>query len=386
MDFEWTDEQAALRERVRALLQRELPADWEAICRHGPGSPQQTAFSFEFCPKLAAAGLLVPHWPVEHGGRGAPAWEHFILGEELFAAGEPRGPQYMNVNFIGATLMRFGSAEQKARYLPPMAAGRSVWCQGFSEPSAGSDLAALSTKAVARGGEYVINGSKIWTSYAGLAQQCFLLARSGGTGKGGIAIFLVPMDTPGIRVRSIPSLIGHGDIHEVFFDDVVVPASARLGEEGEAWKIIGYALSLERVGIARYAFSRRVLERMVRRLQADGRFDDAIVRARAGQALAACEAARLLVYRVVDQRARGLPPNADSNLARVAVVAADQAVSDFGLDFLGDAYCGDAEPLLLAHHERAIAAGIASGAAEIQLNLVAHEHLQLPREARAERS
>jgi alkylation response protein AidB-like acyl-CoA dehydrogenase len=386
MDFDWSDEQAALRERVRALLQRELPSNWEAICRHGPGSPEQTAFSLEFCPKLASAGLLVPHWPAEHGGRGAPAWEHFILGEELFAAGEPRGPQYMNVNFIGATLMRFGTPEQKARYLPPMAAGRSIWCQGFSEPSAGSDLAALSTKAVARGDEYVINGSKIWTSYAGLAQQCFLLARSGGSGKGGIAIFLVPMDTPGIRVRPIPSLIGHGDIHEVFFDDVVVPASARLGEEGEAWKIIGYALSLERVGIARYEFSRRVLERMVVRLRREGRFGDAIVRARAGQALAACEAARLLVYRVVDQRARGLPPNADSNLARVAVVAADHAVSDFGLDFLPDAYCGGGEPLLLAHHERAIAAGIASGAAEIQLNLVAHDHLQLPREARAERA
>jgi alkylation response protein AidB-like acyl-CoA dehydrogenase len=125
---------------------------------------------------------------------------------------------------------------------------------------------------------------------------------------------------------------------------------------------------------------------MVERLKGAGRFDEAIVRARAGQALAACEAARLLVYRVVDQRARGLPPNADSNLARVAVVAADHAVSDFGLDFLPDAYCGDGEPLLLAHHERAIAAGIASGAAEIQLNLVAHDHLQLPREARPERA
>jgi alkylation response protein AidB-like acyl-CoA dehydrogenase len=292
----------------------------------------------------------------------------------------------MNVNFIGATLMRFGTPAQQERYLPPMAAGRSIWCQGFSEPSAGSDLAALATRAAARGGEYVINGSKVWTSYAGFAQQCFLLARTGGPGKGGIAIFLVPMDTPGITVRPIPSLIGHGDIHEVFFDDVVVPATARLGEEGQAWAIIGYALSLERVGLARYAFSRRALDRMVAQLRDDGRFDDAIVRARAGQALAACEAARLLVYRVVDQRARGLPPGAESNLARVAMVAADHAVANFGLDFLGDAFCGDAQPLLLAHHERAIAAGIAAGAAEIQLNLVAHDHLHLPREARTERA
>ncbi|MES2992251.1 MAG: acyl-CoA dehydrogenase family protein [Pseudomonadota bacterium] len=386
MDFRWTDEQAALRDRVRALLARELPPDWEAISRHGPGSPAQSAFSMTFCPQLAAEGLLVPHWPVEHGGRGAPAWEHFIVGEELFAAGEPRGPQYMNVNFIGATLMRYGTPEQQARYLPPMAEGRAIWCQGFSEPSAGSDLAALATRAEPRGhDEVVINGSKVWTSYAGFAQTCFLLARS-GSGKGGIAIYLVPMDTPGITVRPIPSLIGHGDIHEVFFDDVVVPASARLGTEGQAWSIIGYALSLERVGLARWAFSRRVLDRMVARLREQGRFGGEIVRVRAGQALAACEAARLLVYRVVDQRARGLPPSAESNLARVAVVAADHAVSDFALDFLGDDLCGEFEPLVSAHHERAIAAGIASGAAEIQLNLVASDWLHLPRTPRAERA
>lgn len=391
MDFDWTPEQQALRERVRALLARTLPPDWETLCRHGPGSPAQTRFSFEFCPQLAAEGLLVPHWPVEHGGRGAPAWEHFILGEELFAAGEPRGPQYMNVNFIGATLMKYGTPAQQQRFLPDMAAGRMVWCQGFSEPSAGSDLAALATRAVPRGDDYVINGSKVWTSYAGLAQHCFLLARiaaaDGGQGavkgKGGIAIFLVPMDAPGITVRPIPSLIGHGDIHEVFFDDVVVPAALRLGAEGQAWSIIGYALSLERVGLARYAFSRRALDRMVAQLKAAGEFGDPVVRVRAAQALAACEAARALVYRVVDQRARGLGPNAESNLARVAVVAADRAVSDFGLDFLPDAYVGEQQPLLAAHHERAIAAGIASGAAEIQLNLVAHEYLQLPREARA---
>jgi len=385
VNFTWTTEQRALRERVRALLARELPPDWEHISRHGPGSPAQTAFSLTFCPKLAAEGLLVPHWPVAHGGRGAPAWEHFIIGEELFAAGEPRGPQYMNANFIGATLMKYGTPQQQARYLPDMAAGRAVWCQGFSEPSAGSDLAALATRAVPRGDEYVINGGKVWTSYAGMAQTCFLLART-GAGKGGIAIFLVPMDTPGITVRPIPSLIGHGDIHEVFFDDVVVPASARLGEEGQAWAIIGYALSLERVGLARYAFSRRVLDRMVRELKAQGRFAGSAVRAEAAQALAACEAARLLVYRVVDERARALPPSAVANLARVAVVKADHAVSDFALAHFGDALCGEGWPLVLAHHERAIAAGIASGAAEIQLNLVAHDWLQLPREPRLERS
>ena len=382
MNFDWTSEQQALRQRVRDFLARNLPPDWERLSRHGPGSPEQTAFSLQFCPRLAQAGLMVPHWPVEYGGRAAPPWEHFIIGEELWAAGEPRGAQYMNVNFIGQTLMRFGTPAQKAQLLPPMAEGRAIWCQGFSEPSAGSDLAALSTRAEADGSDYVVNGSKVWTSYAGLAQHCFLLART-GAGKRGIAILLVPMETPGITVRSIPSLIGDGDIHEVFFDNVRVPQSCRLGEEGQAWPIIAWALSHERVGIARYAFSRRVLDRMVGQLRARGRFADPMVRARAGQALAACEAARLLVYRVIDQRARGLPPTADANVARVAVVAADHAVSDFALDFLPEAFCGTAEGLVQAHHERAIAAGIASGAAEIQLNLVATDWLGLPREARA---
>lgn len=382
MDFEWTERDQAFRARIRAFLTRELPSDWDKIRRHGPGSREQTTFSLEFCPRLAAAGLLVPHWPREWGGEGLSTWEHFMLGEEMWAAGEPRGAQYMNVNWIGPTLMRFGSDQQKRRYIPDMAAGKAIWCQGFSEPNAGSDLAALSTRATLDGSDYVINGSKIWTSYAGLAEHCFLLARTSGKARDkiGISIFLVPMQTPGIEVRSIPSLIGHGDIHEVFFTDVRVPTSARLGGEGEAWSIIGYSLANERVGIPRYELSSRVLDSMVAELTMRGVFDDASVQSRAGAARAACEAARLLVYRVVDRIARGGDPGTDANMARTAVIRADHAVSDFGLDFLADTFSGDGHPANLAHHERAIVAGVAAGAAEIQLDLIARRHLDLPRE------
>jgi alkylation response protein AidB-like acyl-CoA dehydrogenase len=383
MNFGWTPGDQAFRARVREFLARELPSNWEEISRHGPGSREQTEFSLAFCPKLAAAGLLVPHWPEAYGGRSSTPWEQLILAEEMWAAGEPRGAQYMNVNWIGPTLMRFGSEAQQRRYLPEIAAGKGIWCQGFSEPSSGSDLASLTTRAESEGENYIVNGSKVWTSYAGLADHCFLLVRTGGPGKAGIAILLVAMDTPGIVVRPIPSLIGMGDIHEVFFENVVVPKSCRLGDEGQAWPIISFALSNERVGIPRYEFSLRMLGRMVAQLKRDGRFDDPITKFRAGQALAACEAARLLVYRVVDQRAKGQPPSADASLARVALVAADHAVADFALDFQPDAFSGTAFPMHLSHHERAIVAGIASGAAEIQLNLVAHEHLRLPREARA---
>lgn len=380
MDFEWSAADREFRGRVRDFLARELPANWPEISRHGPGSREQTEFSLEFCPKLAAAGLLTPHWPKQWGGTDRPTWEHFILGEEMWAAGEPRGAQYMNVNWIGPTLMRFGSPEQQRRYIPPMAAGTEIWCQGFSEPDAGSDLARLRTRAVRDGDDYVINGQKIWTSYAGLAHNCFLLARTGdgASGKAGIAIFLIDMKTSGIEVRSIPSLIGHGDIHETFFTDVRVPASARLGEEGQAWSIIGYSLANERVGIPRYEMASRVLDRMVQELQGRGQGDDAIIQVRAAAAAANCEAARILVYRTVDMRARGETVDAEASLARVAVAEAEQSVTDFGMEFLPDTFIGDGHPAFLAHHERAIVTGIAAGATEIQLGLIARRWLGLP--------
>ncbi len=383
MDFTWTEEDEAYRARVRSFLQQELPSNWAEIARHGPGSREQTEFSLEFCPKLAAEGLLVPHWPEEWGGVASPPWEHFILGEELWRAGEPRGAQYMNVNWIGPVLMKYGTDAQKAQYLPQMAEGRAIWCQGFSEPNAGSDLASLKTRAVRDGDDYVINGQKIWTSYAGLASTCFLLAQTGdaGGGRSGIAIFLVPMDTPGIEVRAIPSLIGHGDIHEVFFTDVHVPATARMGEEGQGWSIISYGLANERVGIPRYEMASHTLDQMVAELQKRGQFSDSIVRARAAAASTACEAARLQVYRVVDGRARNEAPGTGSNLARVAVVTAEHAVTDFGMDYLPDAFSGTGYAPFLSHHERAIVTGIAAGAAEIQLNLVAPRHLNLPKGA-----
>jgi alkylation response protein AidB-like acyl-CoA dehydrogenase len=383
MDFDWTEEDRAYRARIRDFLARELPSNWDGISRHGPGSREQTEFSLSFCPKLAEAGLLVPHWPKEWGGGGHSTWEHFILGEEMWAAGEPRGAQYMNVNWIGPTIMRFGSEAQRQRYIPEMAGGTAIWCQGFSEPNAGSDLASIRTLAERDGDDYVVNGTKIWTSYAALAHNCFLLARTAGgaQGKAGIAIFLVPMSTPGIEVRSIPSLIGHGDIHETFFTNVRVPVSARLGDEGEAWSIIKYSLANERMGIPRYELAARVLGDMVGELSARGEFDNPVIRLRAGSASAACEAARILVYRAVDKRARGEAIAAEASMARVAVVEADHAVTDFGIDFLPDTFSGRNFPAHLAHHERAIVTGIAAGAAEIQLGLIARHWLDLPREA-----
>jgi alkylation response protein AidB-like acyl-CoA dehydrogenase len=378
MEFDWDPEQQAFRSTVRAFLAAHLPGDWESLA-HGPASESQSTFSKRFCAQLAAAGLLVPHWPRQWGGRDADPWIAFILAEEMWEAGEPRGGQYMNVNWIGPTLMRFGSPEQQARYIPPMARGETIWCQGFSEPEAGSDLASLRTRAEKHGSSYRINGQKIWTSYAGHADTCFLLART-GAGREGISIFLLPMDTRGILVREIPSLIGEGDIHEVFFDDVEVPGSALLGAEGQAWEIVRTALSLERVGIPRFALATKMLHRAVDVLEKAGRFGHGAIE-QAARARAACEAARFYSYGIVDQRRHGIATGPEASAARFATVIAERLASEFIVEHVPEGLCGR-DPLLLAHHQRAVVAGIASGAAEIQLNLIASELLRLPREPR----
>jgi alkylation response protein AidB-like acyl-CoA dehydrogenase len=381
MNFEWTDEENAFRQRLRQFIARNVPEDWERLAEHGPGSAALTEFAREFCGNLAKDDLLTPHWPVEIGGLGLDPWHQTILAEEMWTAGEPRGGQYMNVNWIGPTLMKYGSEEIKARYLPGINSGQDLWCQGFSEPGSGSDLASLRTRAEPVGQVYRINGQKVWTSYAGLARTCFLLCRTGEDRKRGISILLVPMDTPGITVREISSIIGRGDIHEVFFDDVEVPLSARLGEEGQAWEIIAYSLTNERLGIPRYALARAALDRAVAILSERGEFADDAVRIAAAGVAALCEAARLANYALIDRRAKGETVGPEASSARFATVMAERRVAEFVAEQLPEALA-DAHPFLKMHHQRGIVAGIAAGAAEIQLNIIASDVLQLPREPR----
>ena len=381
MNFEWTNDEAAFRKRLQDFLSAILPEDWERFSQHGPASPALTKYAESFCGKLAEEGLLTPHWPKEIGGGGLDPWHQTILAEEMWVAGEPRGGQYMNVNWIGPTLIKYGTPAQKARYLPPISEGKALWCQGFSEPGSGSDLASLRTRAVRDGDTYRVTGQKIWTSYAGLADTCFLVCRTSDDRKRGISILLVPMDTPGITVRQIPSLIGEGDIHELFFDDMVVPASALFGDEGQAWEIISFSLTNERLGIPRYSLARAALDRAVAVLKAQGDWLGEAVKIEAAHALALCEAARMASYAIVDRRARGEPIGAESSSARFATVMAERRVCEFVVEYLPEALA-DAHPYLKMHHQRGIVAGIAAGAAEIQLNIIASDVLKLPREPR----
>jgi alkylation response protein AidB-like acyl-CoA dehydrogenase len=379
VEFGWAHEDLAFRAELCAFLDEELPGHWQgktAVL----GSPENAEYSHRFAGMLAARNWLIPHWPDEYGGSRATPWQLAILGEELWSRGEPRGPQYMNANWIGPSIMAHGTEEQRRRYLPPIAKGEVVWCQGFSEPDAGSDLAALRTEAVLDGDEYVVTGSKIWTSYADVADHCYLLARTESVKarKGGISVLLTDMDSAGLEVRPIRGIVGEHSFCEVFLDEVRVPVGNRLGPEDEGWTVVREALSFERVGAPRWARASRLLDECVRWAIDRDRFDDPDLQRVAGEAWTACEAARVLHYRVIDERAKQLPPSANANLARVATVQAERVVADACVRLRG------AETLdydSTANHQmrKSMAAGIAAGTYEIQLNLVSRQHLGLPK-------
>jgi alkylation response protein AidB-like acyl-CoA dehydrogenase len=261
-----------------------------------------------------------------------------------------------------------------------MAAGSVVWCQGFSEPDAGSDLASIRTRAERDGTSYIVNGRKIWTSYADTAQYCFLLVRT-GTDEArhrGLTVLLVPMDTPGIEVRKIPAIVGDHAFHELTFTDVAVPESARLGGENGGWAVVVRALANERVGLPRYIRGEQVLDLVAQWAEKAGLLDQERVLALLGEAFAACEAARVLVYRVVDERAKGRPPSGSANVARVAAVEAERMVADATVELMGEEGLA---PGMLAdvQHRNSLAVGLAGGTFEVQLNLVSQLVLDLPR-------
>jgi len=357
----------------------------ELIAEHIPpgflgafsANPEDLALTQSFCKLLAEEGLLCLTWPQEYGGGGGSVWEQTTVREEMWAHHEPRGAQYMGVNWVGPALMRHGTAEQRAKHLPPISAGEVIWCQGFSEPEAGSDLASLRTRAERHPeGGYVINGRKIWTSYAHSADWIFLLTRMDEagqkTGRAGVTVFLLPMNLPGMTFKTIRGIHSAHDFHESVFDNVRATEAMRLGEEGRGWDIVRAVLNYERVGQAHYENAARGLARAVELLQERGEFDDAIVQAAAASVHAAIEAARVLTYKVIDQRARNQPPTEFTSIARFAMIRANQAVFNFICTYVPDVLAeGDSGDGRLQNVAKVtVSSGIAAGAAEVQLNLI----------------
>lgn len=378
MDFDMGDDVAALRGQLRELVAAHVPREFLGAFTDDPAD-LETAQSF--CRLLAEQGLLCMAWPEQWGGRGASLWEQTAVREEMWAHHEPRGAQYMGVNWVGPTIMRHGTAEQQRQHLPPIARGEVIWCQGFSEPNAGSDLASLQTAARRDGDGWRVSGQKIWTSYATMAQWCFLLARTsrGERKQQGLTIFLLPMSAPGIEVRPIASMIGPHHLNEVFLEDVWVTEADVLGTVHEGWSVVQEVLSFERVGIARYARCERLLQWAPAVLGEQwGELSDEL-RARWSRMLVHARRARLLAYRVVDMQSRGRVSPTDAAAYRIAVTRLDQESADVLMDILAqvrpDGDGGDdARRFRRAvedHWRYSVSATVASGSIEMQRILMA---------------
>ena len=378
MDFEWTAEQEAFRRELAEFAEGALPEHRAADPRK-ISTDEGVELSKRFVHDLAERGWMAPHWPVEHGGHD-DHWMHIILGEELWSRGEPRGPQYMNVNWIAPLILAAGTQAQQDLHLPPIQAGDVFWCQGFSEPEAGSDLASLRTRARRDGHDYVIDGQKIWTSYAHVADYCFLLARTGpADGRhDGISVFLLPMDTPGIEVREIPALAGEHQFHEVFFTGVRVHEDCLLGVEGRGWDLVRQLLTYERVGSPRYASAAVALDEVAEWAREHGVLDDPLVLRALGRARVSCEAARMLTYRAMDDRVKKLPPGGPAYTARAAMVRAERDVAAVAAEVMGQAALLE-ESIYERQLNSSMTAGVAAGTYEVQLGLIARLNLHLPR-------
>jgi len=249
MDIAFTQQEEAFRAEVRAFLKANLPPDLAQKCKAGMKLGESDFRRWQKI--LGAKGWLAPRWPQEHGGCGWSPVEATIFDEECFAAGAPRVLPF-GVTLVGPVLIAYGNQAQRDRHLPGILSGDICWCQGFSEPGAGSDLAALKTSAVRDGDEYVVNGQKIWTSYAHFAEWIFCLVRTDASVKkqAGISFLLIDMNTPGITVRPIMTLDGMHSLNEVFFENVRVPAGNLVGEENKGWTYAKFLLGNERTGIA----------------------------------------------------------------------------------------------------------------------------------------
>ncbi|MCX4096890.1 acyl-CoA dehydrogenase family protein [Nocardia sp. alder85J] len=375
VDFRMGSAAAGLRDELRQLVADEVPPDFLGAFTDDPADLE---IAQRFCRTLADRGLLCLAWPEEFGGAGASVWEQTVVREEMWAHHEPRGAQYMGVNWVGPTIMRHGTEEQRRKHLPPIAAGEVIWCQGFSEPDAGSDLASLRTSARRDGDGRLVSGQKIWTSYATMAQWCFLLARTarGEKKQQGLTIFLVPMSAPGIEVRPIRSILGPHHLNEVFFDEVRVTEADVLGTVGDGWRVVQEVLAFERVGIARYARCEKLLKAAPEVLGDQWERLPAQLRAGWARMLVHARRARLLAYRVLAVQSTGVVRPGDAAAYRIAVTKLDQ---DSAAVLTEIASCAVADDDRTRRFRRAVedhwrytnASTVASGSIEMQRILLA---------------
>ncbi len=398
MDLNYSAQELAFRDEVRAFVRERLPYEISRKVLEHKRLAKDDYLRWQKI--LSERGWMAPNWPVEYGGAGWNAVQRHIFDEECAEAGAPRIIPF-GVNMVGPVIIAFGSPRQKQHYLPRILSNADWWCQGYSEPGAGSDLASLKTRAERQGDRYLVNGQKTWTTFAQHADMIFCLVRTATTGKRqeGISFLLIDMHAPGVTVRPIITLDGEHEINEVWFENVEVPAENLVGEEGRGWTYAKFLLAHERSGIAGVGASKRELrtlkaiaaqeQRNGRPLIEDPRFRDRIARVEID--LMALEITNL---RVLAAEREGRAPGAEVSMLKIKGSDIQQALTELMMDAVGPyalPYLPDAwgdhwlgEPVgpayaapLAARYFNYRKVSIYGGSNEIQRNIIAQHILGL---------
>ena len=408
MEFRDTAEEATWRQEVRQFIRTELPDELKPGYEVRPGRRTDGSEPFNrtgdawkvWNKRLADRGWIAPAWPKEYGGGGMSVMEQFIFNEEMAEARAPR-PGGIATGFAGPTIMAIGTEEQKQQHLPDILSGETIWCQGYSEPGSGSDLASLQTRAVRDGDEYVVNGQKIWTSGGHVAKWMILLARTDPDAPKhrGISYFIVDMKAPGISVRPLVNMADSHEFNEVFFDNVRIPRANMLGEENRGWYAAQTTLSFERSNIGSAVGQRQTIEDLVNFAKsAPG--DVTTLRSKPSVRTELCEryveaqVAQMLSYKIISLQAKeGVAPGHEASVAKLYGTELNQRLYRTAMKLLGmysqldrrmqkDEAVVDYLPLrgrIQYMYQRSVANTIEGGTSEIQRNIIATRGLALPR-------
>ncbi len=378
-----TEKEAVWRQEVRNFINSEAPAALKAGGEEGENSlfGRMGAIK-EWREKVATKGWIAPSWPKRFGGADMTVAEQFIMNEEFAESGVPGNLGGFGVMMIGPTIIEHGTEEQKEEHLTKILKGEVIWCQGYSEPGAGSDLASLQTRAVRDGDDYVINGQKIWTTGAQYADMMYMLVRTDPDAPKhrGITYLLVNMKAPGVTVRPLTMLSGAQGFNEVFFEDVRVPVKNRIGEENRGWYVGTTTLDFERSSIGSAIGVRKQLESIIRQAKTGGEAsfsrNPSVKREFADRWIEA-EVAKMLSYRVVSMQVRGQIPNHEASMCKLFSSEMSQRIANLSMHLFG--MHGNVRNRASMGYMQAVSSTIAGGTTEIQKGIIATRGLGLPR-------
>ena len=396
MDFGFTEEEEAFREEVRQWLKKEIPPRWiELDAGLWEETEESWALSREFQRKLGQKGWLAPAYPKEYGGSEMSHMRRLILAEELTYNRAPVSIEVeIAVNWVGPAIMLFGTEEQKKKYVTEVAKGESIFCLGYSEPNAGSDLASLQTRAVEDGDYWVINGQKTWCSYAHYADYCWLGARTDPDvpKHKGISMFIVDMKTPGITVRPLINILDRHSFNEVFFDDVRIPGDGLIGQKNNGWYQLMMALDLERSMIGTAAVNQRMIEELVQyvieaKRNGDPLANDPLIKDELAEIAVENEVLRMMCYRIAWMFSKNIHPGYESSMSLLFCSELLRRLANVGMRVLGhygqldmDSKWAVLNARIMRAYLSALSIGVGGGSNEIQRNIVAMRGLGLPRQ------